>query len=59
VLKSYSRLFLAGKRQWLDLVNMSREVTENQVSMATVKAMYITAAYRLALHSGNINFEEK
>jgi len=59
VLKSYTRLFIAGKRQWLDLVNMSREVTQNRISMATIKAMYITASYRLALQTGNINFEGK
>jgi adhesin transport system outer membrane protein len=59
VLESYNRLFIAGKRQWLDLVNMSREVTQNKISMASLKAIYIVSSYRLALQIGNIDFEDK
>ena len=58
VLESYKRLFLAGKRQWLDLVNASREVTQNYVSLASLRASLITAAYRLALQAGDITFKQ-
>mgnify|MGYP001172779868 CR=1 FL=1 len=56
VLESYTRLFIAGKRQWLDLVNTSREVTQNKIALATLKAVWITSAYRLALQTGKIEF---
>lgn len=59
VLDSYTRLFIAGKRQWLDLVNTSREVTQNKLSFATLKAILISSSYRLALQTGRIDFESK
>jgi adhesin transport system outer membrane protein len=59
VLESYKRLFLAGKRQWLDLVNASREVTLNLVQMAALRAQLITASYRLALQAGELKFLNK
>jgi adhesin transport system outer membrane protein len=54
VLESYTRLFVAGKRQWLDLVNSSREVTQNKMALADLKATLVASAYRLALKSGEI-----
>ncbi len=57
VMASYKRLFLAGKRQWLDLVNSSREVTQNLVQLAAFRATLITANYRLALQQGDMDFE--
>ena len=39
------RLFITGKRQWLDLVNASREVTQSQISLATLRAVFVTSAY--------------
>lgn len=57
VLESYTRLFIAGKRQWLDLVNTSREVTQNEISLAILKGQLIVTAYRLALQTGSIDFE--
>ncbi|MCF6207111.1 MAG: TolC family protein [Sulfurovum sp.] len=56
VLESYKRLFLAGKRQWLDLVNSSRDVTQNYTALASLRAQLIVSAYRLALESGKIHF---
>lgn len=55
VLESYKRLFIAGKRQWLDLVNSSRELTQNKLSMAELKATMNTTTYLIALKSGKIN----
>jgi adhesin transport system outer membrane protein len=54
VFDSYTRLFIAGKRQWLDLVNSSRELTLNKVSLADLKATYAVSAYQLALKRGQI-----
>jgi len=59
VLDSYTRLFIAGKRQWLDLVNTSREVTQNYLSLATLRAALIASSYRLSLQAGRIDFEHK
>ena len=57
VLDSYTRLFVAGKRQWLDLVNSSREVTQNKNTLAEIKATLVASAYRLALKHGEIKLE--
>ena len=54
VLESYTRLFIAGKRQWLELVNASREQTQNQIAFATLRASLIGSSYRLSLQSGQI-----
>jgi adhesin transport system outer membrane protein len=59
VLESYKRLFLAGKRQWLDLVNSSREVTMNYVTLASLRATLIISAYKLSLEAGELHFENK
>ena len=59
VLESYTRLFIAGKRQWLDLVNTSRELTQYEVSLAGMKALLVGSAYRLALQSGQIALDEE
>lgn len=59
VLDSYTRLFIAGKRQWLDLVNTSREVTQNYLSLATLRAMLIASSYKLALQTGRIDFKSE
>lgn len=54
VLESYSRLFLAGKRQWLDLVNSSKEVTQNKINLADLLATAYISAYRLQLKTGEL-----
>jgi len=59
VLESYKRLFLAGKRQWLDLVNASREVTMNHVTLASLRASLIVSAYRIALEAGKLHIDPK
>ncbi len=52
VFASYTRLFLAGKRQWLDLVNASRELTQNEMAFADTKSTLLVSAYQLALLEG-------
>jgi len=54
VLESYSRLFLAGKRQWLDLVNSSKEVTQNKITLADLLATAYVSSYRLKLKTGEL-----
>jgi len=59
VLESYKRLFLAGKRQWLDLVNASREVTMNHITLTSLRASLIISTYRLALEAGRLHIDPK
>lgn len=55
VFASYTRLFLAGKRQWLDLVNASREVTQNEIAFSDAKVILLISAYKLELLRGKGN----
>jgi adhesin transport system outer membrane protein len=54
VFDSYTRLFIAGKRQWLDLVNSSRELTQYKTSLADLESSLQASAYQLALKRGQI-----
>lgn len=55
VLESYKRLFMAGKRQWLDLVNMQKELTQYRLDMAYSQAQLELLSYKLALKRGQFN----
>ena len=50
--ESYQRMFLAGKRSWLDLLNVTREQTEIERSLADAEVQFMIAAYRLKLLAG-------
>lgn len=52
VLASYDRLFVAGKRNWLDVINAARELIQAQTSLADVDAQLLSARARLRLHIG-------
>ncbi len=53
---SYNRLFLAGKRSWLDVLNVVREVTENERALADAEVQYLLSDYRLQLQTGQIRW---
>ena len=55
VLDSYTRLFLAGKRQWLDLVNASREVLQYKIELSKLYVTKSVLSYKLALKNGQID----
>lgn len=55
VLDSYTRLFLAGKKQWLDLVNASREVMQYKVELSKLMVSKNILSYKLALKNGQID----
>ena len=55
VLESYTRLFLVGKRQWLDLVNTSRELTQYKIELSNLQTTKSILAYKLALKNGQID----
>jgi adhesin transport system outer membrane protein len=53
---SYNRLFLAGRRSWLDVLNVVREVTENERALADAEVQYLLSDYRLQLQTGQIRW---
>lgn len=53
---SYNRLFLAGRRSWLDVLNVVREVTENERALAEAEVQYLLSDYRLQLQTGQIRW---
>jgi adhesin transport system outer membrane protein len=55
VLDSYQRLFLAGKKQWLDLVNSSRELMNYKIELQKQIVTKDILAYKLALKNGQID----
>lgn len=55
VLDSYTRLFLASKRQWIDLVNASKELMEYKIELSTLLVSKDVLAYKLALKNGQID----
>ncbi len=54
VLASYDRLFVAGKRNWLDVINAARELIQAQTALADVEAQLVAARARLRLHVGEM-----
>lgn len=52
VLESYTRLFLAGKRNWLDVVNAAREVTQNELAFYEIRTAGFVYDKRLSLYKG-------
>ncbi|MET0334097.1 MAG: TolC family protein [Rhizobacter sp.] len=53
VLGSYTRLFLAGKRGWLDVLNAAREDFDNEVAAFATSTALRASAYRLSLLGGD------
>lgn len=54
VLSSYTRLFIAGKRSWLDVVNAAREQTQNQIAASDLLSSRYVYALRLQLYQGKL-----
>lgn len=49
VLASYERLFAAGRRSWLDVLNAARELADAQMALADLDAQLTAGRYRLTL----------
>jgi outer membrane protein, adhesin transport system len=56
VLESYDRLFVVGKRSWLDVLNAARELTQGELIAGDMRALYQASAYRLRLHAGDMHW---
>ena len=57
VFEANKKLFIAGKKQWLDLVNSSKELMDISVSYRDTKELYNILKYKIALQTGKINLE--
>ncbi len=55
VLDSYSRLFIVGKRDWLDLVNALRELMQYKIELSNLKISKVILSHKLALKNGKID----
>ncbi len=55
VLDSYQRQFLAGRKQWLDLMNAAREQAQSDVQLADAIGAQQLANWRLALLSRGVD----
>lgn len=51
VAESYERQFLAGRKQWLDLVNSARELAQSEVQLADVIGAQHLSAWKLAIYT--------
>lgn len=56
VSQSYRRMFLAGKRGWLDLLNMVREQTEAARLLSGARVQVALQAFRLKLQLGDASW---
>jgi adhesin transport system outer membrane protein len=55
VFESNKRLFLTSKKQWLDLVNSSKELMDVSASFMESKESYNILKYKIALRTGLID----
>lgn len=55
VLDSYERQFLAGRKQWLDLMNTAREQAQSDAQLADATGAHQLANWRLALLSRGVD----
>lgn len=59
VLESYKRLYIVGKRQWLDLMNSVREVDQTARALASLDANIFVVQKRLELYAYGAGAGEK
>lgn len=57
LLASYTRLFVAGRRSWLELLNALRELSQSDTALTDLQAQAHTAHYRLQLYAGLLNWQ--
>ena len=55
VLDSYERQFLAGRKQWLDLMNAAREQAQSESQLADALGALQLSGWRLALWMAGVD----
>lgn len=56
VLSSYERLFVAGKRGWMDVMNAARDLSDADIVVADTDAELFGARYRLDVYAIKYSF---
>ena len=55
---SYERQYIAGRKQWLDLLNALLEVQQYGVDLAQTKVSMIAGYYRVQLGLGQLTWQQ-
>ena len=59
VLSSYRRQFIAGRKQWLDVLNAVRELSDYEVQLVQTRAEYLAAFYKLQVDFGLMSWQQR
>lgn len=59
VLSSYERLFIAGKRSWLDVMNAARDLSDADIAVADNEAEQLGLRYRIDLYAAKYQWMKK
>lgn len=57
VLDAYMRLFVVGKRTWLDVLNAARELQAIEWGISDLQAQRVVSAYRLKMLKGTFDWQ--
>jgi adhesin transport system outer membrane protein len=55
IVESFIRQYLAGKKSWLEVLNVERELVQSRLQMADIRATLMTSALRLQRLGGHLN----
>jgi len=55
IVESFIRQFLAGKKSWLDVLNVERELVQSRLQISDIRATLMTAALRMQRLGGHLN----
>jgi adhesin transport system outer membrane protein len=57
ILDSAARLFVAGRRSWLDLLNTERELSQAEKGIAPLRAQLVAASYLTRMRLGQLSWQ--
>lgn len=57
ILESSGRLFVAGRRSWLDLLNTERELSQAEKGVAPLRAQLVVASYLTRMRLGQLSWQ--
>jgi outer membrane protein, adhesin transport system len=50
IIESYDRQYIVGRKSWLDLMNMVRELVQNRVALADVEVSALVSSRRISVY---------
>lgn len=59
VLESYERLFIAGKRSWMDVMNAARDLSDADIAVVDNEADKIGAQYKMELYNAKYQWQKE